>query len=158
MIRLYLHSPVNPPKDKKMNNNEKQNKFQPVTRELVGGMLAAIQRINAIHASPLKKVTDDAELESATTYLAQNFLQHAGEFLGTWITVANEYEPLVSAWATFNARTAGYSAVRQKQQNAAIGSTAGDVPTAGETEDKIIIPNFVKTKETSGPRDQTPTS
>jgi hypothetical protein len=118
---------------------QNQNQFKPVTHELINNMLAAIRRINSIHTAEIKRPTDDSELEQATTYLAQNFLAHAGEFLGTWITVANEYEPLVASWASFNARTAGYAAQKQ--------AAATKAAESNQAANKILIPNFVKTKE-----------
>jgi len=131
--------------------NENKSQFKPLTHEKINDMLAAIRRINAIHTQAIKQQSDQAELESATTYLAQSFLQHAGEFLGTWITVANEYEPLVAAWASFNSRTAGYAA----QKQAAAVKAAQPITEAADG--KIVIPNFVQTNQSNVPRDQAPT-
>lgn len=138
-----------------MSNNTEQTKFKPVTRELVEGMVAAIQRINQIHSSVVKKVTDEGEIEAATTYLAQNFLQHAGEFLGTWITVANEYEPLVSAWAGFNNRVAGFIAAKQRSDAEKLAEKIGPKPTEAETGGKVIVPtNFNRSDDPNGNSDK----
>lgn len=54
-----------------------------------------------VRANAISVVTPESEAEkvNAATQLGQFFLQHGGELLGAWITIHNEYEPILRAFA-----------------------------------------------------------
>ena len=66
--------------------------------EKIGG---ALQRINEIRDAAIKKPTDDAELAELIAFAGKGLIDHAPELLGCWITVRQEYQPLLHVAAGF---------------------------------------------------------
>ena len=91
----------------------------PLDRSLAEQMASALYTINNITQNPnyVKQPDDEIKLKALKLFLSNSFVDHASEFLGSWMAVANEYEPLVHSFAALQRRAAGLNAMRiQKQQ------------------------------------------
>lgn len=128
-----------------MSNN---TPHQQLTQETWGRLVAALQTINRLQTKTIKAATDAAEFEAAAGFLAAGFQQHAGELLGAWNMVANEYQPIVRAYAQLNLR-AREVAAEWEQRLTRAGSPAktdespkadGPAPAA----DVIVAPDFTR--------------
>lgn len=97
-----------------MSNTPNPSQYVPLSRETIQKMIEALREINRINTKAIKERDDDAKLAMATSFLGSNLMRHAREFLGTWLTVANEYEPLVQAFGTLQLRAANFAAERAK--------------------------------------------
>lgn len=91
---------------------------KPLTRELAGQMIAALHTINNIENNPDrdKQPTDEVAVADAKLFLEKNFVEHASEFLGSWIAVANEYEPMVASFAALQRRASAINGLKMQQQ------------------------------------------
>jgi len=60
-----------------------------------------------VRANAISVVTAESEAEKHNTALAlsQFFLQHGGELIGAWITIHNEYEPILRAFTPIVGRS-----------------------------------------------------
>lgn len=71
-------------------------------KQLTADMINEAHRLFGIwvRANAIAVVTSDGEAakQSAANQLGQFFLQHGGELLGAWITIHNEYEPVLRAF------------------------------------------------------------
>lgn len=116
-----------------METNIKLN--QPLDKSLAEQMITALHSINNIQHNPdrVPQPEDESQLSSLRSFLADNFVLHASEFLGSWIAVANEYEPLVSAFAALQRRASGLNTLRLQQQ---LGEAQQEI-TKGSGEFKV---------------------
>lgn len=67
-------------------------------------MLMSLQRIQTLVGSQIRTAEMDAEQKQLTQSLGNRLLQHSGEFLNAWLTVYNEYAPLVRGVSSLLAR------------------------------------------------------
>jgi hypothetical protein len=74
-----------------------------------------------VRANAIGLVTAESEAQKATSasQLAQFFLQHGGEMLGAWITIHNEYEPILRAFTPVVGRAVDHINAVAAQQQAA---------------------------------------
>lgn len=72
-----------------------------------------------VRANAVSVVTPQSEAEKQQTAaaLVQFFLQYGGETLGAWVTIRNEYEPILRAFTPIVGRTIDHlNAVAAQQQ------------------------------------------
>ena len=86
-----------------------------LTREHVEQMIQAIRSITKIESLPGRSANDITELKGLREFLGRSFFEHSSEFLGAWIAVADEYEPLVHSFAALQYRAAGLNAIRMSK-------------------------------------------
>lgn len=106
----------------------------PLTRELVAQMVDAMQTVIRISNKSIKEPNDEAELSGQRQFLARTFITYAGEFIGCWLAVTDEYTPLVNGFSALLQRAAIATAHRHAAQQAA----AEPAPTASEDASKIV--------------------
>lgn len=90
---------------------------KPLDRALAEQMASAVHTINSIvhHDGTRKPEPDDEiKLKGMSHFLSNAFLEHASEFLGAWLAVCYEYEPLVKSFAALQARATAMNQVREK--------------------------------------------
>lgn len=95
---------------------------KPLDRAIAEEMITALHAINKIKNDPDRKPepNDADQLEDLEIFLRQIFLDHASEFLGAWIAIATEYEPLVTSFAALQRRAASINGLKMQQQLGAL--------------------------------------
>lgn len=120
----------------------------PLSREIVGQMMVAMQNVIRLSQQAVRTPNDDAELSGNRTFLARAFITYAGEFLGCWLAVTDEYTPLVTGFAALQSRAGAYLAARA-QAELAQQAPADAVKTDGSApelaEGKIVAAEFSNT-------------
>lgn len=104
---------------------------QQLNQETWNRMVAALQTINRLSTKAIKEKSDAAEFSAAGSFLMDNLQQHAGELLGAWNMVANEYQPIVRAYAQLNLRAREVAAEWETRlQGEATARSAQEAPQA----------------------------
>ena len=116
--------------------SETAEKQQPLTRADIGSIVQAIQSINRLTSKAIKEKNDDAELSGQRQFLARILCTHAGELIQAWMIIADEYQPLVSAFASLTSRAAAVTQARNVQI-AAIEAAQAQVQPANVVESGI---------------------
>lgn len=122
-----------------MSNTATESK-PPLTRELVSQMVEAMQSIIRISNKSIKEPNDEAELSGQRQFLARAFITYAGEFIGCWVAVTDEYTPLVNGFSALLQRAAIATAHRQAQQQ----QQAAPVPAVEDTSKIVAFPDGTK--------------
>lgn len=104
-------------------------KLSRITREVFDRMAHSYTRLQELNEMAIKTPNHEAEAKGIVEFLAETFLAHAPEFLGTWTVVRDEYEPLVIAISRSFDRVHGISFARQmRQQKAASVAEVAPAP------------------------------
>lgn len=98
------------------------NQHIPINREQITQLSEAYARFVFLRNATIKQPKDDAELRGLTEFMAQFFIDHASEFIGSWYAVRNEYEPLIGLITQIARRAHGLmkhqDALAEQQQSA----------------------------------------
>ena len=73
---------------------------KPLTEKIVSEMGGALQRIEELSTKAIIETSDAAERRGLEQFLTRALLEHAPELLGSWVTVRQEYAPLVRGFAS----------------------------------------------------------
>lgn len=98
-----------------MNNNQPPQMTNAEVRQL--GQSYA--RFHFLRNATIKQPKDEAELRGLTEYMATTFIDHASEFIGCYVAVKSEYEPLLNIFAQIVNRVSNIRAAQAAQQQAA---------------------------------------
>lgn len=79
----------------------------PLTSEEFEKIAGALHRLNEIKTSTIIDPKYAAEAEGLIEFLADQFISHGPEFLGCWMAVKHEYEPLINLVAGVQHRVQG---------------------------------------------------
>lgn len=120
----------------------------PLSREIIGQMIVAMQTLIRLGNKEVKGANDDAELKGQRQFLARSFVTYAGEFLGCWLAVTDEYTPLVNGFAALQQRAAMVIQHQLSQQQLQLPAPAEAVSTTGDNaipvkDAEIIVPDFL---------------
>jgi hypothetical protein len=66
-----------------------------LTQANIDELAGALHRLNELNTKVIKETTDAAEARGLTAFLQANALPHLEEFLACWITIQQEYRPLL---------------------------------------------------------------
>lgn len=112
--------------------------------------MVAMQNVIRLSQQTIRTPNDDAELAGNRTFLARAFITYAGEFIGCWLAVTDEYTPLVTGFAALQSRAGAYLAARAHAEQQAPApadavKTDGTAPELAEAQSKIIAAEFSNT-------------
>lgn len=79
----------------------------PLKSEEFEKIAGALHRLNEIKTSSIIDPKYQAEVEGLIAFLADQFISHGSEFLGCWMAVKHEYEPLINLVAGVQHRVQG---------------------------------------------------
>jgi hypothetical protein len=114
------------------------NSYRPLTINQIAQMQAAYIKLGELLSSKLTTPTKDAEMEGLKKFLHNSLLAHADEFLGAWVTLNREYQPLLMAVSgilarvdDIRARTAAAQAAQQTEANSGGDSAPSNIIPVG---------------------------
>ncbi len=82
-------------------------------------IIGAYARLKELNASKIINPRDDAEKKGLHDFLVNALLAHAEEFFGCWVTMNQEYKPLIAGVGALLARaTRSIAAQEEKPQEA----------------------------------------
>lgn len=97
------------------NSTEKEN--LALTGELVNQMRKALVRLTELKSNAVETPGKQQEIENLQDFVGQVLISNAGEFIGTWLTVNNEYAPMVRSFAILLDRASAFRAQAQAAKN-----------------------------------------
>lgn len=74
------------------------------SQELVAQMAGAMHRFNELNAQTVDTPNRSSEMKGIMDFLANSFLAHREEFIGCWLAMHNEYDPLIKGFAALIGR------------------------------------------------------
>jgi hypothetical protein len=98
-----------------------------LSRDEFSKIATAYGRLLDLKATKIQTTNHEAEIKGLVEYLAEVFIAHAGEFLGVWTAIRDEYEPLLNVLSRAAERVAAISAQRQAMVQA-FSAPAAPVP------------------------------
>jgi hypothetical protein len=93
--------------------NEQKQAVQPLTVELVGEMRRALIRLHDLQSQAVETPGKQEEVGNIQTFVGQSLITNASEFIGAWLTVQNEYAPMVRTVAVLLDRAGSIRAQAQ---------------------------------------------
>lgn len=69
--------------------------YEPLKVADVANMQAAYRQLDTLLNQAVVTPNRDADIKGITEYLKNTFLAHADEFIGCWVTLNREYQPLL---------------------------------------------------------------
>jgi hypothetical protein len=93
--------------------------FEPLTPQKATQISVALNRFREIGANKIINPRDEAELTGLRNFFSQVMIDHGSEFMGCFIAVRNEYEPLIQIIDHVTTRIQGIRQSRALQQAAA---------------------------------------
>jgi hypothetical protein len=85
-------------KDEAQNPQPQQpTQATPLSNEQVLEMRRAYLRLQELTSSSLTMPGKDEEIENIKHFIGSILVTHASEFIGAWLTMNNEYGPLIAA-------------------------------------------------------------
>jgi len=76
-------------------SNEQQQQQNVLTPEKVQQLIAAVARLKEIGGSTIIDPRNEAEQVGLKKFIGETMAEHVSEFIGCWVAVRQEYEPLV---------------------------------------------------------------
>jgi flagellar biosynthesis component FlhA len=99
-----------------------------LTQKQIDELAGALHRLKELNSKAIKESTDASETRGLNAFLQSNLMNHAEEFIACWITVQNEYRPLLQGFSGLFANTLAVLQAREinkaKQCECAPGSEA----------------------------------
>lgn len=110
-----------------INNNDQPIPSQPTYKALtvrdIASLRAAYVKLAENLSSKLTTPTKDAEVKGLKEYIANTMLVHADEFLGAWITLNREYQPMLMGLSGLFARVQDIIRRSEAEANAVSSDT-----------------------------------
>ena len=88
----------------------------PLTPERASEIGRALDRYKQIGSSTIINPRDEAELTGLKNFFSTAMVEHGSEFMGCWMAVRTEYEPLVQVIERIASRIGSISANRKAQE------------------------------------------
>lgn len=100
--------------------SENQNP-SPLTEAKANEIVRALQRFGELKGSDSLIINprNEAEITGLKNFLASSMIEHGSEFMGCWVAVRSEYEPLIQVLERIGSRLTGIRNNRVQQQLAA---------------------------------------
>lgn len=105
-----------------------QNQTKPLSRQQIKQMSEAYGRLLDIREATIKSPTHEAEAKGLVEFLSTEFLSHAAEFIGVWVAIRDEYEPLVNLAVRLTERVVAIKQLREQQASAPVPAPAEESP------------------------------
>jgi hypothetical protein len=117
-----------------------------LTRSDVQQLADAYRRYAELSTQTLQTPNKDSELAGLRAYLTEKLFTHASEFIGCWIVLDTEYQPLINGFVALQSRANAVlvEAARAQQAERGIKFVAGNKQAEGPTANDKIIPVFHK--------------
>ena len=93
-----------------------------LTSEGAQRLAGALAQLEEVRGRKIVQPGDDKIIKGLETFITNNFLKYANDFLGAWFTVQTEYNPLVLSIARVLRRTDGIRQQWFEQQQAFIAA------------------------------------
>lgn len=106
------------------------NENLPLTPEKASQIGVALQRYREIGASAIINPRNEAELTGLRNFFCQVMIDHGNEFMGCWMAVRSEYEPLVQVIERIAQRISSIGAARNAQRVAELQAAQSAQPAA----------------------------
>lgn len=87
----------------------------PLTPQQMTQISEAYTRFLELRQQTIVTPTTSAELKGLSEFLAQSLIDHAGEFIGCWFAIRNEYEPIIGLITRVSQRVIGLNAQQHAQ-------------------------------------------
>lgn len=94
------------------NTENKTVTHKPLNSSDVVKLAGITNRLKQIHNTVIKTAALEEEAQVLLTTLGNTLLIHAAEFINAWLTVADEYMPLVNGFLSLQQRAANLAARR----------------------------------------------
>ena len=85
----------------------------PLTPERASEIGRALDRYKQIGSSTIINPRDEAELTGLKNFFSTVMVEHGSEFMGCWMAIRTEYEPLVQVIERISSRIIG---IRQNRE------------------------------------------
>lgn len=102
--------------------NNQSNQRVALNGDKMNQIIGAYARLKQIGQAKILTPKDEAEKQGLVNFLTGAFFAHAEEFFGCWVTLQNEYTPLITGVTGLLHRALSRidSINRQQQQSAAV--------------------------------------
>lgn len=87
----------------------------PLTKEIVESVSGALARIEELKSKVIKESTDAAEQRGLEKYVSDTITPYLPELIANWITVRDQYSPLVRGFVALIANANGVLNARAKE-------------------------------------------
>lgn len=112
------------------------NQTPPLDFPQINQAAAAFTRFVELREQTVATPTSEAEIRGLAEFLSTFFINHAAEFLGNWITVRTEYQPLVQVLSPLFRRVHGFMNHQAAAQAEAQAKQAKATETVDSAEPK----------------------